>query len=1132
MTFTFRWRPIIFDDMVATLLANTPLTDIYPGSAVSTLLQVAAIEDARQYAMMGKILEAFNLDTTEGTDLDDRAFEYGLTRRAASGSSGNVTISDSTISKVETNIYPGTPGPVSGAVTVNVVPVASLGTSGSVIIGRGTNNAETVAFSSVTDNTAYYTLNLSAGLANDHGTEETVILSQGGNRIIEAGTIVKVPESDISEAIEFTTNSEETLLDGEDTLEGVAVTCAAEGSGTRVPAGSINQFFSEPFTGAEVTNELPFTNGSDEESDQELRDRIRAHGVSDSSASGIVNYITGLIDTDEDKRVVSAKYVDATDEWYNTVYIDDGTGFEPSYEGQGVETVMQEAAGTEEIVQLQNMALMKASLITDNEQPFDVSFGDTLVIDVDGTSEEITFISGDFLTDGAATAVEIAARINSSSTLVQARTTEESTKVIITVIAEENERLQILSGTANVGLSFPEGSIVETLRLYKNDQFLYKDGRRARVETDNLVSSMDFSSGPFTFDIVIDGKTSNTLTITINSGDFSDPSNPTADEIAASINDDLVGAVASGILNGTKIRIESNSAAGSTSTLEVQSGGSALGSTKLDFPTTEQTGIDADYTLNRVNGQIELATPLVALDKIEAGSRNTRGFLDCASPEPYAITSGQTLVISVDGSSDITYTFASSDVYTSQEIIDLVTADRLSANNLNGATLESVNRGGSNYLRIRTNTFDTSGSINVKSSSTATALDFTTDTAVSSIEPNVAHVLSNSTEDFTLGTGQTLVVEIDDDAVNRTFSVSMDVDGTVTTGTSTTQFTDSSLVSSFDENDFFNGFLARFDDDTATVALRSQIVTVSDYDATTGQLTTGTLPATPAIGDTFTLIPVTALNVVELLNNHDHTTIGIFSEISMAGPAGNQVQIASLLNGSAGYVHVIGGSADDFTIPFETDGTAGGTFTVNSITGLSIGLDVEVADDDSSALGVTITDITGSSAPYTITVDSGATNLSAYTTAQNAVLIADNPLDFSNVSQVGIDGYRNYTGLLRLVQRTISGWDADLVNYPGIQAAGARIAVDSPVIQRVEIEVDVTTISGVSLITISDDIRSTIAAYVNGLKVGQDVVLSEIISRIKRNESVYDVTVTTPSVNVVVADDALAKTDLDHITVS
>ena len=119
-----------------------------------------------------------------------------------------------------------------------------------------------------------------------------------------------------------------------------------------------------------------------------------------------------------------------------------------------------------------------------------------------------------------------------------------------------------------------------------------------------------------------------------------------------------------------------------------------------------------------------------------------------------------------------------------------------------------------------------------------------------------------------------------------------------------------------------------------------------------------------------------------------------------------------------------------------------------------------------------------------------------------------------------------------MVQRTISGWDADLVNYPGIQAAGARIAVDSPVIQRVEIEVDVTTISGVSLITISDDIRSTIAAYVNGLKVGQDVVLSEIISRIKRNESVYDVTVTTPSVNVVVADDALAKTDLDHITVS
>jgi hypothetical protein len=76
-------------------------------------------------------------------------------------------------------------------------------------------------------------------------------------------------------------------------------------------------------------------------------------------------------------------------------------------------------------------------------------------------------------------------------------------------------------------------------------------------------------------------------------------------------NDDLVGATASSIFNGTKIRITANSAAGIDSKLEVQSGGTALGSTKLDFTTDEVTGVERDYVLNRFNGQIRLTDELV-----------------------------------------------------------------------------------------------------------------------------------------------------------------------------------------------------------------------------------------------------------------------------------------------------------------------------------------------------------------------------------------------------------------------------------------------------------------------------------------------------------------------------------------
>lgn len=72
-------------------------------------------------------------------------------------------------------------------------------------------------------------------------------------------------------------------------------------------------------------------------------------------------------------------------------------------------------------------------------------------------------------------------------------------------------------------------------------------------------------------------------------------------------------------------------------------------------------------------------------------------------------------------------------------------------------------------------------------------------------------------------------------------------------------------------------------------------------------------------------------------------------------------------------------------IAFASNGLAGGTFTVASLGGLAVGQRAFVIDDNSAALLGRITGISGAG-PYTITLDGGATNLTAYTTAQNAAV--------------------------------------------------------------------------------------------------------------------------------------------------
>ena len=119
-------------------------------------------------------------------------------------------------------------------------------------------------------------------------------------------------------------------------------------------------------------------------------------------------------------------------------------------------------------------------------------------------------------------------------------------------------------------------------------------------------------------------------------------------------------------------------------------------------------------------------------------------------------------------------------------------------------------------------------------------------------------------------------------------------------------------------------------------------------------------------------------------------------------------------------------------------------------------------------------------------------------------------LGYDNDVATGIDGYLYYVGVMRKVQRIIDGFEPDASNYPGKRAVGSSIELLPPLIRKVQVALQVSTNEGVNLNEITNDIVSTIIIYVNNLGVGQDVILSEIITRVMSIKGVAAVTFTYP----------------------
>ena len=467
--------------MVRKILSDTGISDLRVGSVISAILQAAAQSDFEIETSIVEMIKLFNIDTTEGSDLDSRAAEFNIVRYTALPASDVVRIGDSSFTKKSSKIYIGLPAPVIGDMAINIEDASAFPVSGSVYVGRGTGNYEgPIVYTSLTNNVSFWTINLSSSITKNHVNSETVVLAQGGNRIISVGTTVQSQANNYSPAVGFYVTRNTTLVDGEVYVDSVPVTAKVSGTIGNVPAGSVQKFTSLPFSGATVTNLTSFSSGQDVETDSALRTRMRnaIQLIARGTKVSILQAVSGVSDPTDNKRVVSATLTEPISlEVPAQLYIDDGSGFEPSFTGQGVETIVKEASGSEQRVQISNFPIAPPILVASIAEPYGVQPGDTLTIYVDKSQETITFLTADFSVPGVVKASELIDAINSKASLAVARATNNGESIYLVgnrfSDGTDPEEMSV-AGTANSSIMFPS-TPSRVLSLYKDGVLLKKN---------------------------------------------------------------------------------------------------------------------------------------------------------------------------------------------------------------------------------------------------------------------------------------------------------------------------------------------------------------------------------------------------------------------------------------------------------------------------------------------------------------------------------------------------------------------------------------------------------------------------------------------------------------------------------
>ncbi len=687
--------------MIRKIIADTPLDDLRQGSVLLTILEAAATNDFENNAAILSVLELINLDSVRNNDLDARGADFGLKRTQAVKSSGFITITDSNILKRSASLFPIKPAPISGQTIVFVTDAADFDSSGSIIIGRGTTNFEgPISYTSIDDFGTFFGINLSSALQNDHLISEFVVDVQGTtDRLIPAQTTTIIPANNQSPEIRFRTLRDSVIPAGEESTDNIEVVAERAGTFSNAGVNTITTFEAEPFAGAQVTNPDAFTNGRDIESDEIFKNRIKsfANTLARGTRQAILSAIIGVSDVEEDKQVTSAVITEPVESGNSSIiFIDDGTGFEPSFSGQSVDSLLKGASGKEEFLQLANFPLTRPQVVNTFNGPFSIVDSSQLTVLIDGVEEVVTFTESNFANISAAATSEVAIVINDQAEKFRCRLTRNSLGLLIYPAEEKAETIQVITQTeesaspnANDILKFPANQFSD-IRLYKNNDLLRRQEIAASVTTLPFNQWNIVTGGNLV--IEVDGTPPQNRAFDLPDFGVGDFNILIVEDWVKVFNEKYAGITAESTATGA-MKILSNKS-GDTSEIAIV-GGTYI-SNMFEGVDTESTGQTSDFELNRQNGNIRVLADIVEEDDVSAGIEDAKGNVLSLS----ASVSG-TFALGTDGSSR------------PAEVIFVADADRVQtrAITISTATTVTISDEGSDTMRILVGDLNSIGAI-------------------------------------------------------------------------------------------------------------------------------------------------------------------------------------------------------------------------------------------------------------------------------------------------------------------------------------------------------------------------------------------------------------------------------------
>ena len=343
-------QPLSYEQILGILISGyssrQKINDPNVGAANVSLFEVVALMVARSSGDLFQVLRDFSVDRATGEALQRLAIENNITPATASPSSGTVKITDTSFTKVSTKIYTGVNPPNAGSTQIPIRDSAGFTPTGAIYLGRESANIEgPIAYTSIVPQGNYFIINLAAPTAKFHNSGELVTLSQGGVRTIPVNTIVISPAVGSNSDIQFSTVSIASILDGETEVSNVQVTALNPGASGNIPAGAINSFATAPFSGAAVTNPVPYTNGQDTETDDELRIRIKQQLASTGlgTSTAVQSALHNLTSSDEQAEILFTSILQDTKTGAATIFIDTGSGYEAKWLGVGLESIVDSA---------------------------------------------------------------------------------------------------------------------------------------------------------------------------------------------------------------------------------------------------------------------------------------------------------------------------------------------------------------------------------------------------------------------------------------------------------------------------------------------------------------------------------------------------------------------------------------------------------------------------------------------------------------------------------------------------------------------------------------------------------------------------------------------------------------------